>query len=73
MSNFPVSLIDNNGMYNNFIYTDVIPKLLDVIAESGLSFKDAKAVPKALDFAINSVCEDALAENRFALAKVKTD
>ena len=65
MNERPVTLIDADGRYNNYVHTDVVPKLLQVIQESGLSYSDAKAVPKALEIAINLVCEDALAARRF--------
>lgn len=70
MSEYPVSLVDADGRYNNLVYTEVVPKLLEVIQESGLSYSDAKSVPKALEVAINLVCDDALATRRFMAKNV---
>ena len=43
--NAPVSLSDGVGGHNNFIEKNIIPRLLEVIESSGLSFEDAKLVP----------------------------
>lgn len=52
-NNAPVSLYDGNGGYTTYIRDKVIPSLLRVIEESGLSFEDAKLVPQALAVSID--------------------
>lgn len=51
-NNAPVSLYDGNGGYNTYIQDKVIPDLLLIIEQSGLSFEDSKLVPAALSRAI---------------------
>ena len=64
----PVSLQDGCGGFNNYIRENVIPKMLKVLEESGLSYNDAKLVPGELAVAIEVVCTNALESNRFALS-----
>lgn len=65
MTKKPVSLSDGNGGYNRFIQDSVIPDLLKVIERSGLSFEDAKRVPKHLSEAPECACEGNLKETQF--------
>ena len=48
LTNVPISLYDGNGGYTRYIHDTVVPNLLRVIEESGLSFEDAKSIPQAL-------------------------
>ena len=64
----PVSLRDGCGGHNDYIRKNVIPKMLKVLEESGLSFNDAKLVPGELATVIELVCTSTLESNRFALS-----
>lgn len=70
LNDIPISLHDGNGGYDySPIYNGVIPKLLEVIAASGLSGTDAEKVPEFLDRAIKAENINSLATRRFTYRK----
>lgn len=64
-NNAPISIYDGNGGYS---YDCVIPGLLAVIEKAGLSYEDAKGVPKALSNAIFQRTQEMEQKTRFKAA-----
>lgn len=64
-NNSSTHLFDGAGGYNTFIQDHVVPKLLKVIEQSGLSFEDAKRVPPALMLAIDHSISEMIGSTKF--------
>lgn len=70
MNEKPVCLYNEETGFDDFIPRVVVPKLMEVIAESGISFYAAKQVPEELGKAIESMCNISLESTRFKVQKL---
>lgn len=67
MNNELVSLYDDSAAYTFYIEREIIPKILEILKNSNLSFADTMKVPSILERFLLSVQEGHLEQTRFVI------